>query len=337
MKKPEFVPKKSIDEYLDNKIDDWVIEHLEDKTSYWFNVFPPLEFLNLLYEIIEIIKENKNNQRAIKTYLEGLELNKKSRYFLLTTLIEKLSQEHSDDLAIQNCRKTIERLLKPLKEIQREYSSSFQILPPCVIVPSRIEVVKSALLELPNDFDKLNYLIEAEINRKEQLKNATPPNKQEDEDGLLVYVRSEIELIRSKLQRQGFDRGPEDSPSSNKPPIKFSKDIKPKLLEWFKNLTPKDRHTDLNTLINGGHISKKIRFESRQNRLALQFHLLRKNNKIDSTFSLCQTTDWLCENFIYFNNKNRDFQSLHHETVRRAISSGDGISEKNKADFFLVE
>ncbi len=118
MKEPAFLPKKSIDEYLDNNpLNQEAYSQLTDKNNKWFEVFEPLTFMTLLYESKEIIKANKYQPDSVITYLESIEPNQDKRYFLLFFLLEVMRLEHKGDSAIESCMKSIkERLWLPLED-----------------------------------------------------------------------------------------------------------------------------------------------------------------------------------------------------------------------------
>lgn len=85
MKKVNFIPKTDIDEYLNDDFNKEIFFNLtesEDRKG----IFEPLEFLNLLYEQVEIIKANKEKPSAVVKHLLGLELDKTKLYYLLLCL-----------------------------------------------------------------------------------------------------------------------------------------------------------------------------------------------------------------------------------------------------------
>ena len=85
MKKVNFIPKTDIDEYLNDDFNKEIFFNLTESED-GKGIFEPLEFLNLLYEQVEIIKANKEKHSAVVKHLLGLELDKTKLYYLLLCL-----------------------------------------------------------------------------------------------------------------------------------------------------------------------------------------------------------------------------------------------------------
>lgn len=97
LKTSNFIPKTDLDEYLSNGYNDSIFYELEEKRAFvggknpfidLTGLFKPLEFFNLLYEQLEIVKENKNKPTALVRHLRILDLNKRQLHYLLLHLLE---------------------------------------------------------------------------------------------------------------------------------------------------------------------------------------------------------------------------------------------------------
>ena len=121
MKKVNFIPKTDIDEYLNDDFNKEIFFNLTESEDSK-GIFEPLEFLNLLYEQVEIIKANKEKPSAVVKHLLGLELDKTKLCYLLLCLevrITKASNTAYEDnetyFKLKTCVDFIERERKKLE------------------------------------------------------------------------------------------------------------------------------------------------------------------------------------------------------------------------------
>lgn len=334
MEIPEFVPKQSINDYLtDSTFNKTIFNRLTNPKYYWYKLFDPLVFLNLLYETFETIRSNKTNPDFIVDYIIDLRLETKQLYCLTTYLSILMIDKQRDDHELKNCRKKIRDVLwMPLEyDYLKKERLPFVIkkLPkPNISFPSSIETIKNTLFQFPAIEEKLAYLINCKHDRRHELLNTTKENTF-GKDSVLDYINIEIERYSElKLINQG-NAGTQDEQEDTDlsgPEIIFDKDIIPELRKWFKKLIPDDRMEDLYKLLDGQRITEKIPFNDRQNRLAGQFFYLRAGNYIDSSCRLVDITKWLCNSFLF--KKGSKHKQLDNETVRRAVSNGEGIAKK---------
>jgi hypothetical protein len=121
MKKVNFIPKTDIDEYLNDDFNKEIFFYLTESEDRK-RIFEPLEFLNLLYEQIEIIKANKEKPNAVVKHLLGLKLDKTKLYCLLFCLevriIKASNIAYGDNetyFKLNNCVDFIKRERKKLE------------------------------------------------------------------------------------------------------------------------------------------------------------------------------------------------------------------------------
>lgn len=95
LKKPEFTPKKDIEEYLTDDFNIKVYEVFgETLTEDDENEIDPLFFLNQLYEQFETIKINKNKPLSIIKHLKALEIDRLNYFYLLNYLYELINTKN---------------------------------------------------------------------------------------------------------------------------------------------------------------------------------------------------------------------------------------------------
>jgi hypothetical protein len=332
MKQPEFVPKKSIDQRLENNpFNQNIVNRLANKRNYWYGTFDPLQFLNVFYETLEVIRLNKDNSGIIIEYIKNLNLDKKQLYCLTTYLLILIRNKHSGDDAMMNCRQAIkDKLYLPLEYdyVQNEHLNFKieELSKPNVRFLSPIEAIKNKLDDYHTCSEKLSYLINCKHDRTQEIKNTSDIKN----DALLEDISLEIERYSElKLVEQGGDnkRSEQDDADPIGPEIIFDEDIKTELRNWFKDLIPSDRMDDLDTLLQGGRINKKIHFNDRQCRLAGQFFYLKHASKIDPSIKSKNITAWLCDYFKY-RNKKGNYQDLSYDTVKRGVGSGYGTPNR---------
>lgn len=162
MKKVNFTPKKDIEEYLNNDFNIEIFEELTEDED-WQGLFEPLEFLNLLYEQLEIINENKEKPLSVTKHLLGLKLEKTQLYYLLVLLddaiYERLNSESDpNDKHLSICRGFIEKECDKLEaELYPETETELQ---PGKENKYDFQKVKQQLATLATVNDKIKYLIE---------------------------------------------------------------------------------------------------------------------------------------------------------------------------------
>ncbi len=328
----KFAPKELIDQYLDNNLfNQNIVNRLTNEDNYWYKIFEPLQFLNLLYETLEVIKLNKDNSGTIFEYIKNLNLDKKQLYCLTTYLLILIRDKHRGDDAMMNCRQAIkDKLYLPLEyDYVQNVHMNFRIegLPkPNVRFLSPIEAIKNKLDDYHTCSEKLFYLINCKHDRKQEIKNTSDIKN----DALLEDISLEIERYSElKLLEQTAENklSEQDDAEPIGPEIIFTEDIVPELRNWFKDLIPSDRIDDLDTLLQGRRIDKKIPFNDRQCRLAGQFFYLKHAGKIDPSIKSKNITAWLC-NFFKYRNKKGNYQDLSYDTVKRGVGSGYGTPNR---------
>lgn len=119
LKQPKFVPKTSIEDYYNNDFHIFQIGQINRLDE--FNEIEPLDFLNLFFEKVELVKINKKKPLTLAKHLTNLDLNKSVLYFFIDWLIryinflvnEKFGHTYDHQLII--CR----------REIDKEFSKIF--------------------------------------------------------------------------------------------------------------------------------------------------------------------------------------------------------------------
>jgi len=121
MKKVNFIPKTDIDEYLNDDFNKEIFFNLTESEDSK-GIFEPLEFLNLLYEQVEIIKANKEKPSAVVKHLLGLELDKTKLCYLLFCLEVRITKasniaygDNETYFKLKNCVDFIKRERKKLE------------------------------------------------------------------------------------------------------------------------------------------------------------------------------------------------------------------------------
>lgn len=162
MKKVNFTPKTDIEEYLN---DDFNIEIFEDLTENedWKGAFDPLEFLNLLYEQVEIVNANKEKPLSVVKHLLGLKLKQKKLYYLLYYLNRHIDRYLDNDYEpldkqLNICNDFIE---KELDKLEAELYPKSEPEPMSVKENKYdFQKVKQHIETLTNVKDKISYLTE---------------------------------------------------------------------------------------------------------------------------------------------------------------------------------
>lgn len=95
VKKDGFQPKTDFEDYLTN---DFNLEIYRDLTEDedWKGLFEPLEFFNLLYQLIHFVDQHKNKPVTVKKHLSGLKLNQECLYYLIDRLYSYYCMESKD-------------------------------------------------------------------------------------------------------------------------------------------------------------------------------------------------------------------------------------------------
>ena len=163
MKKVNFTPKTDIEEYLNNDFNIEVFEELTEDED-WQGLFEPLEFLNLLYEQLEFINENKEKPLSVVKHLLGLKLEKTQLYYLLASLHKTMyvrltsQSDPNDKHLISICEGFIGKECDKLyPELYPETETELQ---PGKENKYDFQKVKQQLATLATANDKIKYLIE---------------------------------------------------------------------------------------------------------------------------------------------------------------------------------
>ncbi len=121
MKKVNFIPKTDIDEYFNDDFNKEIFFNLTESEDSK-RIFEPLEFLNLLYEQVEIVKANKEKPIAVVNHLLGLKLNKTKLCYLLFCLEARIIKasniacgDNETYFKLKTCVDFIERERKKLE------------------------------------------------------------------------------------------------------------------------------------------------------------------------------------------------------------------------------
>jgi hypothetical protein len=176
MKKVNFIPKTDIDEYLNDDFNKKIFFNLTESEDSK-GIFEPLEFLNLLYEQVEIIKANKEKPSAVVNHLLGLELDKTKLCYLLFCLevrIIKASNTAYEDnetyFKLKNCVDFIKR--------EREKCVDF--------IKREREKLEAKLHTIPDGFENIleEYLKELDLFQKNE------PEKYEAFKGITDSIKN---------------------------------------------------------------------------------------------------------------------------------------------------
>lgn len=185
-----FTPKKDIDEYLTNNLNVMSYRELTENPLY-ADLFVPLDFFNLFWQVHELILFNKQKPLKILHYLLNLPLNQRQLYYLCESLllsfnilIIKLPSASEDDPFLKICVDFIshesdkigKRLFPDL--YKHDYIYSF-------------EIVKKKVNLIADHTGKLKYLHSTKIDYLQH----NYLNKSEDQSAFDALCDLEIERI----------------------------------------------------------------------------------------------------------------------------------------------